>query len=65
MTIPTIILTYTLIGIFVLCVNCFIAGFSGEEPTIKDFREGLFWPITLIVLLGTIARLILEYTNKK
>lgn len=64
MTLSTAVLMYALIGIFVLFVNCLIAGFTGEEPTKKDFREGLFWPITLTVLLGTLIRVFVEMTKK-
>lgn len=47
---------HLLIGLLFVFLNCFIAGFSGEEVKKSDFQDLLMWPFTLFSTLGLCVR---------
>lgn len=63
------ILLYLAIFFVVLFINGFIQGYYGGEITRNDIIESFFWIMYVPVLLGTIAKVIInkyaEYKNTK
>lgn len=49
---------HLLIGLLFVFLNCFIAGFSGEEVKKTDFQDLLMWPFTLFSALGLCTRVV-------
>ncbi|WXB47739.1 hypothetical protein WCWAEYFT_CDS0037 [Vibrio phage VB_VaC_TDDLMA] len=47
---------HLLIGLLFVFLNCFIAGFSGEEVKKSDFQDLIMWPFTLFSTLGLCVR---------
>lgn len=47
---------HLLIGLLFVFLNCFIAGFSGEEVKKSDFQDLIMWPFTLFSALGLCVR---------
>ncbi|UOK16914.1 hypothetical protein [Vibrio phage phiKT1024] len=49
---------HLLIGLLFVFLNCFIAGFSGEDVKKTDFQDLLMWPFTLFAAIGLCTRVV-------
>lgn len=55
---------YIFIGVIFLLINAFTAGFTGRDSNIRDVMDSIFWPLSLMVFLGIITRIIYEKVKK-
>lgn len=56
---------YIKIALMTLLLSCFLRGFSGKKYTTADVIDSLLWPLTFVVIIGTITRVIADYIFKK
>lgn len=56
---------YIKIALITLLLSCFLRGFTGKKYTTTDILDSFFWPLTFIVIIGTISRVIADYIFKK
>jgi len=45
-------------------INAFIAGYTNTQLSRQDLFESLLWPLTIVMLLGTISHAILKYLKR-
>lgn len=56
---------YLGVGAVYMIINAIAAGVIGADWEFKDFKFGLFWPLTLAVLFGMVLRITFEYIKEK
>lgn len=57
--------TYITVCLITLAVSCFIRGFTGKQYTKSDIVDSIFWPLTFLVIFGTIIRVFVNYIIEK
>lgn len=57
---------YYILGIFItLGINAFVAGYNGTTWNMNDVKDSILWPVSLLVMIGTLIRIIIETTKNK
>lgn len=49
---------YVVMVLLMVSINSIMSGFTGRDLEFKDFTDSLIWPITILVLIGVLIRII-------
>lgn len=60
MDILSVITIYFSIALGVLIINAVLAGYYGNQTTLNDVVQSIFWPVSLATLLGLLVKVAVE-----
>ena len=56
----TIAFVYSIGFLTFIVINAFLAGYTDIPLSKQDLIEAVMWPLTIVMLIGTIARIIIK-----
>lgn len=56
----TISLYYAIGFIALIIINAFMAGYKDSNFTYHELIESLLWPVTIVILSGTISKIVVQ-----
>jgi len=59
------LIAYFAIALFMLLASSFAAGYHGIDIAKKDAFDSIIWPVTIVAIIGTLVRIIIEKTKNK
>lgn len=56
---------YIIVFVITLAINAVFAGYHGSKIMKEDLYDSIIWPISLLVLLGYLIKIIIQKLERK
>lgn len=61
----TIVTWYVVVGLVYCMISAFVVGYFGVKMEKSDYYDGIFWPFSVSILLGYLARVCVERVKER